>query len=68
MAQVNPAVIARNHRVEQALSAASGKGDLDVMMGLLQVLKNPYAYSEEQRRYTEPPPADACRYRTFCGT
>lgn len=68
MAQVNPAVIPRNHRVEAALNAAVKNRDLSEMMELLKVLENPYAYTGDQYPYMEPPPADACRYRTFCGT
>ena len=66
MQQNNPAVIPRNHRVEEALAAAEN-GDLSVMEKLLHVLEKPYSYSPEQDEYAEPPPDD-CRYRTFCGT
>jgi uncharacterized protein YdiU (UPF0061 family) len=61
----NPAVIPRNHRVEQALSAAE-QGDFSVMHNLLAVLRNPYEASEE---YSKPPESkNACKYKTFCGT
>lgn len=66
MRQSNPAVIPRNHRVEEAL-AASENGDLTVMEKLLGVLENPYAYSPDQEEYAELPQND-CTYRTFCGT
>ncbi|MCR8842124.1 YdiU family protein [Paenibacillus sp. SC116] len=67
MKNSNPAIIPRNHRVEEALEAAV-KGDFSVMERLLLVLANPFAYSEEQVEYTSPPAPDACPYQTFCGT
>lgn len=63
----NPAVIPRNHRVEEALTAAVIEGDFGVMDRLLKVLKQPYAYTKEQEEYARVPQARG-RYRTFCGT
>ncbi|RLL40569.1 YdiU family protein [Oceanobacillus piezotolerans] len=68
MRNSNPAVIPRNHRVEEALEAAVAKGDYSVMEGLLKVLSNPYAYSPEQEEYAKPPEPSDCLYQTFCGT
>ncbi|MFP7299098.1 protein adenylyltransferase SelO [Neobacillus niacini] len=67
MKNSNPAVIPRNHRVEEALEAANN-GDYRVMEKLLEVLSNPYAYSPEQLEYTTLPAPAARPYRTFCGT
>lgn len=64
----NPAVIPRNHRVEEALEAAVEKGDYSVMEQLMDVLSNPYAYSPEQEEYTQLPEPSNRPYRTFCGT
>lgn len=64
----NPAIIPRNHRVEEALEAATESGDLHVMQKLVEALADPFAYSEEQEAYAELPPDNACPYRTFCGT
>jgi uncharacterized protein YdiU (UPF0061 family) len=64
----SPAVIPRNHRVEEALAAAVA-GDLSVMERLLAVLARPYDDAPEHEAYREPPSAEAARgYRTFCGT
>ena len=63
----NPAVIPRNHRVEEALAAAE-KGDMTVMHRLLAALKNPYADAREHDAYRLPPPPTAAPYRTFCWT
>ncbi|WP_028775542.1 protein adenylyltransferase SelO [Shimazuella kribbensis] len=68
MQRSNPAIIPRNHRVEEALEAAVENGDYHVMDKLLKVLTNPYAYSPEQEVYAELPPKSFCGYQTFCGT
>jgi uncharacterized protein YdiU (UPF0061 family) len=60
----NPAVIPRNHRVEEALAAAD-EGDFSVMDKLLAALSKPYENSEE---YSRLPAPDSCGYKTFCGT
>jgi uncharacterized protein YdiU (UPF0061 family) len=68
MKNSNPAVIPRNHRVEEALEAAVAKGDYSVMERLMDVLSNPYAHSPEQEEYTKLPESSNRPYRTFCGT
>ncbi|EJW15286.1 YdiU family protein [Paenibacillus alvei] len=68
MRRSNPAVIPRNHRVEEALDAASQEGDYSVMQRLLNVLSEPFAYSTEQEEYTSLPAASTRPYRTYCGT
>lgn len=67
MKKSNPAVIPRNYRVEEALEAAN-TGDFSVMEKLLEVLVDPFAYSEEQDEYAELPPDSCGPYQTFCGT
>ena len=64
MKKHNPAVIPRNHRVEEALAAAE-YGDFSVMDNLLKALCEPY---EESEVYSLPPEPSSCRYKTFCGT
>ncbi|MGC5773081.1 protein adenylyltransferase SelO [Paenibacillus pabuli] len=68
MRDSNPAVIPRNHRVEEALERAENHGDLTVMEKLLAVLANPYAHSPEQAEYAELPAQCDTTYQTFCGT
>ena len=63
----NPAVIPRNHRVEEALDAAQ-RGDLTVMERLLAVLANPFAHTKEQAQYATLPAKQSGCYQTFCGT
>ncbi len=64
----NPAIIPRNHRVEEALASAVNQEDYTVMERLLEVLSTPFAYSPEQVDYVSPADLTACAYRTFCGT
>jgi serine/tyrosine/threonine adenylyltransferase len=69
MRRVNPIVIARNHRVEEALAAASDQGDLAPFQRLLGALRQPYIEKDELAPYAEPAPtAVTATYRTFCGT
>jgi len=67
MRTVNPAVIPRNHRVEEALSAAEDHDDLTVLHRLLAALALPYHAEVASAQYQEPPVDDG-NYRTFCGT
>ncbi|MGP4080005.1 protein adenylyltransferase SelO [Pseudalkalibacillus sp. R45] len=63
----NPAVIPRNHRVEEALEAAVEREDYNVMEKLLDALSNPYAHTPEQEEYCTLPETDR-PYVTYCGT
>ena len=66
-----PAVIPRNHRVEEALTAAEA-GDMGVMERLLEVLAMPFDYERARAmdvaEYRKPAPDGGVGYRTFCGT
>lgn len=68
MRNSNPALIPRNHRVEEALEAAVEHGDYSVMEQFLDVLSNPYEHSPKQAEYSKLPESSTCPYRTFCGT
>lgn len=68
MRSSNPAVIPRNHRVEEALEAAVEREDYSVMHRLLDALAEPYAHTPGQEAYSEPAPKSDCPYQTFCGT
>ncbi len=66
---VSPYVIARNHRVEEALAAASDEADLAPFERLLAALRRPWDEDPDQAPYAEPAPAAVTAgYRTFCGT
>ncbi|MFO8002648.1 protein adenylyltransferase SelO [Thioalkalivibrio sp.] len=68
MRAASPAVIPRNHRVEEAIAAAVGFGDLDPAQRLLEALENPYDTRLDDSDYRQPPPPDQRIYQTFCGT
>ncbi|MHC1747662.1 MAG: YdiU family protein [Cellulosilyticaceae bacterium] len=63
----NPAVIPRNHSVEEALGVAKD-GNYDVIEHLLEVLSCPYAHLESQKAYATLPEVSQVPYQTFCGT
>ena len=67
MQRHNPAVIPRNHKVEEALAAAE-RGDVTGVQALLDALANPYDHTRIRPDFTPPPPSGGRRYRTFCGT
>lgn len=64
----NPAFVPRNHKVEEALAAATDAGDLSVTARLLEVLAAPYDYSRELPEFSDPATAGGPAYQTFCGT
>ncbi|MFM7133985.1 MAG: protein adenylyltransferase SelO [Planctomycetota bacterium] len=68
MRAVNPAVHARNHRVEEALAAAGERDDLRPAQELVEALARPFDPPARLAHLCDPPPAEWCGYRTFCGT
>lgn len=68
MQESNPAVIPRNHRVEEALKVAVEYADYSVMNRLLNILSQPYGYIPEQDEYAKLPKPSGVPYRTYCGT
>ncbi|RYD37938.1 MAG: YdiU family protein [Verrucomicrobiaceae bacterium] len=68
MERSNPAVIPRNHRVEEALAAAAD-ADEGPLNRLLEAVTRPWEETSANEPFRgPPPPASACGYRTFCGT
>jgi uncharacterized protein YdiU (UPF0061 family) len=65
--QINPVYIPRNHKVEEALGAATG-GDLDPFRRLLEVITQPFEERPGLESYAAPAPPGTAPYRTFCGT
>ena len=66
MKTVNPLIIPRNHKVEEALVAAE-KNDLKLINKLIEILKDPYAQKDDIFDYQIPSNSDE-KYQTFCGT
>jgi serine/tyrosine/threonine adenylyltransferase len=67
MDRTNPIYIPRNHRVEEALTAATA-GDLDLLQRLLSAVNAPFDERAGFERYATPAPEDFGTYQTFCGT
>jgi uncharacterized protein YdiU (UPF0061 family) len=67
MAQSNPAVIPRNHRVEEAIQAALSD-DFAPFEQLVSVLSTPYSFAEGDTDLTKPPTEQEVVRQTFCGT
>jgi uncharacterized protein YdiU (UPF0061 family) len=65
MRRANPSFIPRNHRVEDALSAAVERGDFAPFDTLLNILSRPFEDQPELAAFAEPPPERQGRYRTF---
>lgn len=68
MQRTNPAVIPRNHVVEEVLDAATQRHDLGPFQTLLAVLQQPYTTATTPEIYRTPPLDGDSGYRTFCGT
>ena len=68
MRNVNPAVIPRNHRVEQALNAAVENLDFGPFERLVDVLSSPYEEMKEKDEFMMPPKQGEHVLQTFCGT
>jgi serine/tyrosine/threonine adenylyltransferase len=67
MRRHNPAVIPRNHKVEEALEAATGAHDFSVMTRLLDVLERPFDHDRDLPEFNTPGTGPQ-PYVTFCGT
>jgi len=67
MNRVNPVYVARNHQVEDALTAATA-GEIGPFERLLDVLTHPFDERADKVRYATPAPPSFGPYRTFCGT
>jgi len=65
MRRVNPAFIPRNHRVEEALSAAVEQGDYAPFETLLNIISRPFDEQAEFAAFAEAAPEGQGRYRTF---
>ena len=68
MRQANPAVIPRNHRIEQVINAAVEGQDFEPFAKLSAVLSQPYRSLEGFESYADPPQPGERVHKTFCGT
>jgi len=68
MRAVNPAVIPRNHRIEEIIAAATDDGDFQPFHEMSRVLETPYVLAQDDSPYADPPRPDERVTATFCGT
>ena len=69
MRTANPYIIPRNHRVEEALQAASELNNFSLFENLLAALENPFKEQAQCETLTRPAGASFTEnYRTYCGT
>lgn len=68
MNRINPSIIPRNHKVEEALNACEQSDDRRVLEQLLLAVTDPYGDRPELEEYQKPAPASQGCYQTFCGT
>jgi uncharacterized protein YdiU (UPF0061 family) len=68
MRLVNPAFIPRNHRIEEAITAATEQGDFQPFEALTRVLERPYDEQPELAHLADAPRLDERVQQTFCGT
>ncbi len=68
MRRANPAFIPRNHRVEEALTAAADRADFAPFETLLRALATPYDDQPALAHLAEPPHPEQRVSETFCGT
>ncbi|NSY12815.1 protein adenylyltransferase SelO [Agrobacterium vitis] len=67
MQTINPALIPRNHRIEEAISAAV-YDDYSFFERLTQALERPFEETEATADLRVPPKVEERVARTFCGT
>ena len=67
MESLNPAVIPRNHKVEEALESATA-GNLKPFKELIGALEDPYTNRASLDPYKNAPKPGGGVYKTFCGT
>lgn len=67
MRRTNPVFIPRNHRVEEAITAAY-KGDFSPFHRLNEVLQRPFTTQIDSTEYETSPSPDEVVRTTFCGT
>jgi serine/tyrosine/threonine adenylyltransferase len=67
MDRINPIYVPRNHRVEEALTAAT-EGDIAPFERLVEVLTRPFDERPGLGAYRQTAPTSLGRHITYCGT
>lgn len=65
MQAINPAILARNHLVEEVIKEGVANDNFSPMIRLVDALRSPFT---PHPQYSIPPSQEDSSYRTFCGT
>lgn len=68
MNSTNPAYVARNHRVEEAIRFAVDQNNFSKFEKLTEVMKSPFVEKPEWVEYTKPATPEEAVTATFCNT
>lgn len=68
MLSTNPAIIPRNHLIEEAITSASDNEDFDLFNQLVDNLATPFELEGKDIRFAKKPRPEEVVRRTFCGT
>ncbi|MEM1110516.1 MAG: YdiU family protein [Pseudomonadota bacterium] len=68
MFRTNPAFIARNHLVEEAIRAGTDDEDFGPFHRLTERLQQPFVYAVADKDLALPPAPEQIVHQTFCGT
>ena len=68
MQKINPQIIPRNYKVENAIFEAENNNDFSAMEKIIEITKNPYTNNIENREYMKDPEFVDKNYKTYCGT
>ena len=68
MLRTNPAIIPRNHLIEESIVAASTAGNFDLFNQLIDNLATPFDLTGVDARFAKKPKSEQVVRQTFCGT
>ena len=68
MLSTNPAIIPRNHLIEESIVAATTEGNFDLFNTLVDNLATPYDLTGVDVRFAKRPKPEQVVRQTFCGT
>ncbi|MBL6689527.1 MAG: YdiU family protein [Pseudomonadales bacterium] len=68
MLATNPAMIPRNHLIEEAIREATDSNSFDLFHSLVDALATPYSLDGKSERFLKRPKPEEVVRQTFCGT
>lgn len=68
MRAINPAIIPRNHRIEEVIAAAVEDDDFELFHAMVKATAKPYEEDAEHAVFMQAPMSHERVFRTFCGT